>query len=115
MELSISVVTERDDTGLRISDMYAPLLRLQYLPLRQHTLQQRLHAQFLGDGQRLVLEVGGLLAVARPIEIQQHLGVVVAGPGEFWAVAGVAAEGEGVVEVGVGVIGLFQDYGQPSA
>ena len=35
------------------------LLRLQYLPLGQHSLKQRLHTQFLRDGDGLVLKLDG--------------------------------------------------------
>ena len=41
------------------------LLRLQYLPLCQHPLQQRLHAQFLRDGDGPVFEPGCYLAARR--------------------------------------------------
>ncbi len=48
------------------------LLRLQYLPLRQHALQQRLHSEFRGDSDGLVAE----LAVSTTVPFGQlSLGV----------------------------------------
>lgn len=40
-------------------------LRLQYLSLPQHALQERLHAEFCGNGDGFVLDLSGLAADAR--------------------------------------------------
>ncbi len=77
-----------------------PSLCLQYIPPRQHPLHQRPHAQLAGDGQGLVQQGHGLLAIARLVALEQGIGVVAAGPGQLGPIAGLAAEGQGVLEVG---------------
>ena len=51
-------------------------LRLQHIPLGQHTLQKRLHAKFSGYGDAFVLSLGGLFAVASTVAFQQNFGIV---------------------------------------
>ena len=74
-------------------------LRLQYLPLREHALQQRPHAEFLRDGDGLVLEFGDLVAITGGVDFKQHLCVIRAGPCESRPVADSAAESHLVLEM----------------
>ena len=82
--------------------MLAPFcLRFQYLPPRQHPLHQWAHAQLAGDGQGLVQQGHGLLAAAWLVALEQGVGVVAAGPGQFGTVARLAAEGRCIYAVGL--------------
>ena len=47
-------------------------LRLQYFPLSQHAFQQRLHAQFLRDGDGFVLEFGNPAGIAAGVAFDPH-------------------------------------------
>ena len=66
------------------------MLGFQYIPPRQHALHQGPHAQLAGDGQGLVQQGHGPLSVAWLVALEQGVGVVAAGPGEFGPEAALA-------------------------
>ena len=86
-------------------------LRLKYLPAGQHPLHQRSHAQLAGDGQVLVQQSDGLGPVPLSIALSKGIGVVAASSGQFWPVASLAAEGQGLFEVGHCLIQIAKGYG----
>ena len=86
-----------------------------YLRLKGgYPLHQGTHAQLRGNAPRLVKQGGGLLSVARIVSLEQGVGIVVARPSRFWCVASLAAEGQGVLEVGNSMVQAVHGLPQES-
>ncbi len=84
-------------------------LRPQNLSPGQHPFHQGPHAQLAGDGQGLVQQGHGLLAVARLVALKQRVGLVAAGPSQIGSVARLAAECQGVFKVGRRLVQIAQN------
>ena len=81
---------------LVFSTRFASQLSLQDTPPGQYAFRRRPHAQLARDGRGLVQQGHRLLSVTRLVPLQQGVGVVAAGPGQFGAIIGVSAEAPGV-------------------